>query len=94
MTFFFSSFYLTFHSFTLICENIYFVKVLECMDKVQWYSAIVCGLFPPHFRRMTGVFRIILTSAAKTYNFPTHKGFCHHFPTKARYYHTHTKMQQ
>ena len=30
-------------------------------------------------------------SALKTYNFPSHKGFCHNFPT-ARYYHKRKKM--
>ena len=29
-----------------------------------------------------------MSSAVKTYNFPTHKGFCHNFPTKLWYYHT------
>ena len=31
-------------------------------------------------------------SAVKTFNFPTHKGFCHNFPTKTQYYHTHKNV--
>ena len=33
--------------------------------------------------------RAVTSSAVKTYNLPTHQGFCHNFPTKTWYYHTH-----
>ena len=43
------------------------------------------------FVTVFGFFKIAFTlaaSAVKTYKFSTHKGFCHNFPMKTRYYHT------
>ena len=61
-------------------------KLLNILDEA---SLPTFKVFPvPAIIILKQQWMLAYISAVKTYNFPTHKGFCHNFPTQMRHYRT------
>ena len=69
-----------------------FVSVLNFLDlKNIWKHTLPTSYFllptayfllPTSYFLLSTSYFLLPTSAVRMYNFPTHKGFCHNFPTK------------